>query len=131
MATDFEHRTFAQELALCQRYFYQFTKIGSTSEVTNMPVGTGVYYTSSDFRCNVDFPVEMRAAPTLSSNDNSGSYYIHYNSNFDTIDRLDSFHNTKKRSMMRNTAHASGTQGYPGLLHQETGDSNLSFSAEL
>jgi len=131
VATDFEHRTFAQELALCQRYFYQFTKIGSTSEVTNMPVGTGVYYTSSDFRCNVDFPVEMRAAPTLSSNDNSGSYYIHYNSNFDTIDRLDSFHNTKKRSMMRNTAQASGTQGYPGLLHQETGDSNLSFSAEL
>ena len=96
-----------------------------------MPIGTGVYYTASDFRCILNHPVEMRAAPTLTSNDNSGSYYIHFNSSHDAIDRLDSFHNSKKRSMVRNTAHASGTQGYPGLLHQENSNSSLTFSAEL
>ena len=131
VATDFEHRTFAQELALCQRYFYKVTKDGTDSEVTNMPIGTGVYYTASDFRCILNHPVEMRAAPTLTSNDNSASYFIHFNSSHDSIDRLDSFHNTKKRSMVRNTAHASGTQGYPGLLHQEDSNSSLTFSAEL
>ena len=131
VATDFEHRSFAEELALCQRYFYKVTKDGTDSEVTNMPIGIGLYYTASDFRCIIDFPVEMRAAPTLTSNDNSGSYYIHYNSSHDGIDRLDSFHNSKKRSMVRNTAHASGTQGYPGMLHQEDSNSSLTFSAEL
>ena len=130
-ATDFEHRSFGDELAKCQRYFYKVTKDGTDSEVTNMPIGTGVYYTANDFRCILDHPVEMRAAPTLTSNDNSGSYYIHFNSSHDGIDRLDSFHNSRKRSMVRNTAHASGTQGYPGLLHQENSNSSLSFSAEL
>ena len=130
-ATDFEHRSFGDELAKCQRYFYKVTKDGTDSEVTNMPIGTGVYYTANDFRCILDHPVEMRAAPTLTSNDNSGSYYIHFNSSHDGIDRLDSFHNSRKRSMVRNTAHASGTQGYPGLLHQENSNSSLTFSAEL
>ena len=130
-ATSFEFLPFSDELRRCQRYFYKVTKDGTTSEVTNMPIGTGVYYTSSDFRCILDHPVEMRAAPTLTSNDNSGSYYIHYNSSHNAIDRLDSFHNSKKRSMVRNTAHASGTQGYPGLLHQENNNSSLTFSAEL
>jgi len=131
VATDFEHRSFGDELAKCQRYFYKVTKDGTDAEVTNMPIGTGVYYTANDFRCILDHPVEMRAAPTLTSNDNSGSYYIHFNSSHDGIDRLDSFHNSRKRSMVRNTAHASGTQGYPGLLHQENSNSSLTFSAEL
>jgi hypothetical protein len=130
-ATDFEHRSFGDELAKCQRYFYQATKIGSTNDVTNAPIAAGFYLTASDYRAVIDFPVEMRTAPTLSSNDNSASYYIHYNANADTIDRLDSFYNTKRRSIVRNTAHVSGTQGYFGMLHQETGDSNLNFSAEL
>lgn len=131
VATEFEHRSFVDELAKCQRYFYQATKIGSTSDVTNAPIAPGFYLTSSDYRALIDFPVEMRAAPTLSSNDTSNSFYIHYNANADFIDRLDSFYNTKRRSIVRNTAHVSGTQGYPGFLHQETGDSNLNFSAEL
>jgi len=130
-SSDFEFRSIEEDLAKCQRYFYQATKIGSTSEVTNAPIAAGFYLTASDYRAVIDFPVEMRAAPTLSSNDNSGSYYIHYNANADTIDRLDSFFNTKRRSIVRNTAHVSGTQGYFGMLHQETGDSNLNFSAEL
>ena len=130
-ATDFEHRLFADELAKCQRYFYQATEIGSTSDVTNKPIAAGFYFTATDYRAIIDFPVEMRAQPTLSSNDNSNSFYIHFNANADFIDRLDSFHLTKKRGEVRNTAHVGGTQGYFGMLKQETGDSNLSFSAEI
>ena len=131
VATDFEHRSSGDELIKCQRYFYQATRIGTTSEVTNAPIAPGFYLTASDYRAIINFPVEMRAAPTLSSNDNTSSYYIHFNANADVIDRLDSFYNTKRRSIVRNTAHASGVQGYPGFLHQETGDSNLNFSADL
>ena len=63
MATDFEHRSFAQELALCQRYFFQATEIGSTSEVTNRPICIGTMFSSSDMRGIIDFPVEMREQP--------------------------------------------------------------------
>ncbi len=131
VATDFEHRSLADELQRCLRYFYQITKIGSTSEVTNKPIGPGMYYTASDYRCHIEFPVEMRAVPTFESNDNSNSFYIHYNANADFIDKMIGFNHTKKRATIRNNVNTSGTQGYPGFLNQETGDSNLSFSAEL
>ncbi len=130
-ATDFEHRSFADELQKCLRYFYQITKIGSTSEVTNKPIGVGMYYTASDYRCHIEFPVEMRAVPTFASNDNSNSFYIHYNANADFIDKMTGLNYTKKRATIRNNVNTNGTQGYVGFLNQETGDSNLSFSAEL
>jgi len=131
VATDFEHRSFADELQRCLRYFYQITKIGSTSEVTNKPIGVGMYYTASDYRCHIEFPVEMRAVPTFASNDNSNSFYIHYNANADFIDKMTGLNYTKKRATIRNNVNTNGTQGYVGFLNQETGDSNLSFSAEL
>ena len=130
-ATSFEHRSYADELQRCLRYFYQITKIGSTSEVTNKPIGVGMYYTASDYRCHIEFPVEMRAVPTFASNDNSNSFYIHYNANADFIDKMTGMNYTKKRATIRNNVNTSGTQGYVGFLNQETGDSNLSFSAEL
>ena len=131
MATDFEHRSFGQELALCQRYYYQVTKVGSTSDVTNKPVALGIYYTGSDFRCLIEFPQEMRAQPTFSSNDTSNSFYIHTNNQADFIDKLDGYNWTSKRAALRNTANVSGSAGDAGFLNQETGDSNLNFSAEL
>ena len=131
VATDFEHRSFGQELALCQRYYYQVTKVGSTSDVTNKPVALGIYYTGSDFRCLIEFPQEMRAQPTFSSNDTSNSFYIHTNNQADFIDKLDGYNWTSKRAALRNTANVSGSAGDAGFLNQETGDSNLNFSAEL
>ena len=63
-ATDFEHRSFGQELALCQRYYQQYTNI--------MSVGFVPDNTSKSYSHGFHFPVEMRAAPTLTIT-NTGS----------------------------------------------------------
>ena len=55
-ATDFEHRSFAEELAACQRY-YEVTQGGTTEYAET----TGAYYISVPFR------VQKRAAPTLTT----------------------------------------------------------------
>ena len=52
-ATPFEHRSFGEELALCQRYYHE----------QSIRVDTASNY--SDLRFSYDFPVYMRAAPTL------------------------------------------------------------------
>jgi len=130
-ATTFEHRSYGDELLRCQRYFYQATKIGTTSEVTNRPICIGTMFSSSDMRAIIDFPVEMRATPTLSSNDTSNSFYLQRNGTADFFDRLDGYYLTKKRATVRNSAHVSGTAGQAGIVAQETGDSNVNFSAEL
>jgi hypothetical protein len=54
VATPFERRSYGQELALCQRYYYENAVLVGT--------GTG---TTSIARANATHPVEMRAAPSL------------------------------------------------------------------
>ena len=130
-ATEFEHRGFGDELALCQRYYFLATKYGSTSDVTNQGICMGTYYTSSDMRGIIDFPQQMRTAPSLSSNDTSNTYYIHSNGGADFFDRLDLYNATSRRAIVRNSAHVSGTGGNSGVISQEAGDSKLEFNADL
>ena len=58
-ATNFEHRSFGEELALCQRYYYQFQAATSF-----MKIGHGRAYDTSNTTCTYTVPVPMRASPT-------------------------------------------------------------------
>ena len=61
VATDFEHRSFGQELALCQRYYFRLENDASTT----CHLGTMQYYGgNSFFGFLMNLPVEMRAIPT-------------------------------------------------------------------
>ena len=52
-ATNFEHRSFGEEFALCQRYF---------QKVANMP---GICISSTNIMAMGPYPVELRAKPTV------------------------------------------------------------------
>ncbi len=58
VATDFEHRSFGVEKRLCMRYFYKPNPIGQWT-YTDGSVNPKTYFV---------FPVEMRAAPTITVN---------------------------------------------------------------
>ena len=58
VATPFEHRSFGEELALCQRYFQ--ARIGQQA------VAAGVWFNAAEVLANFSFLKEMRAAPTMS-----------------------------------------------------------------
>ena len=60
-ATPFEHRSFGDELAKCQRYYYRISCDATHDGV----YAVGNAYTSDDALCAVPFPVAMRAEPTL------------------------------------------------------------------
>lgn len=63
VATPFEKRHKAEELALCQRYYWQFDQ-----DVGN---GNSCYaaaeYSANNWRVTVDLPVTMRASPAVTS----------------------------------------------------------------
>ena len=63
-ATTFEHRSIGEEFARCQRYYQQYVNISAVGYVPNNSSRT---YSHGFF-----FPVEMRAAPTMSIT-NTGS----------------------------------------------------------
>ena len=59
VATDFEHRSFGQELALCQRYFNMHAD-GTALSTIGLCGSNGTYVFPV-----ITFPVTMRAAPSL------------------------------------------------------------------
>ena len=63
VATEFEHRSFGEELALCQRYYYN--SVQETSGINaHMIHILGVFTTTRGF-FGLDTPVPMRSAPTI------------------------------------------------------------------
>jgi len=68
-ATDFEHRTFGDELQRCQRYCF-VTPIGQTYSWTAL---SGYCNSTSNALTFYQYPVRMRATPTLAT---SGSFQV-------------------------------------------------------
>ena len=73
-ATPFEHRSFGEELTLCQRYYYKSTQYGypvqnpiATSQVVDNDgfLGWAFYATTQCRSFQFQHPVEMRASPTV------------------------------------------------------------------
>ena len=62
-ATDFEHRTFGDELARCQRYYQFYGKEASKILVGGGASGSGDFYNGW-----MVYPVEFRATPTFTKN---------------------------------------------------------------
>ena len=84
-ATAFEHRSFAEELTLCQRYFCKLT----TRTDANSILGQGMYYGDTQIRLPVKSFVEMRAAPTVETTNSTNHFKAYAKSvgiNFDTFD---------------------------------------------
>ena len=63
--TEFEHRSYGEELALCQRYFYSIYRRGSSNDGNLSIGGVGSLYTADSIYIDLLFPTEMRASPSL------------------------------------------------------------------
>ena len=126
-ATDFEHRTLADELRRCQRYFIRRTQ--ADGEYPGAIVGFTT--TSNFFNGVVQFETEMRAAPSLTS---SGSFRGHGspNSTGEASGTLN-INNAAPHSCRINGGGLSfsGTNGIVTLLQQSGSAGHLSFDAEL
>ena len=67
VATPFEHRSYGEELALCQRYFQRLFDVSSASGI-RWQGRIGSIYSATRCFVTVDLPVEMRVTPTISYN---------------------------------------------------------------
>ena len=66
LATDFEFKSFPEDLALCCRYFYGATDVIAGIFITDNADQDAAYG-------GIQFPVIMRAAPTVVFGDNAGN----------------------------------------------------------
>ena len=126
-ATPFEHRSFGDELARCQRYFYMHC-----SDNTHT-VGVGGYYTTALVLCSVHFPVEMRTTPSLYQVSGSNYFRIWANSTSDDFDSFTNIAGASPRStaLDANGTGASGTVGHVGRVVTNNSAARVGFNAEL
>ena len=124
-ATPFEHRSYADELAKCQRYYREW---GGNSG--NERIAVGFYYSTSGFRTCIDLNPEMRTSPTLSVTSHS-QFHTEYNggSAVNTFHGLDQASPKVASVNVTTTRTASG--GMAGQLMCNSTAARLKLDAEL
>ena len=128
-ATPFEVRSYGDELARCQRYYYDLQQAGTTS---GNEVGiTGCNYNGNNFFGQVTFPVTMRATPTLSS----GGDWASRDGNNNVLTTVFSYQRSSPRMVLVSATATSVDAGH-GLWVEPSSGTNpntayMNFSAEL
>ena len=128
VVTDFEHRSFAQELASCQRYYFKLTADDNDS------VFLGYSTNGTAFYGEVPFPTAMRTMPTFTGSSTAGRYFSSNTSNDFTISNF-SIHgahttdNPHHTSMHISISSADG--GTAGVCQVQNDVGTFEFSAEL
>ena len=124
VATEFEHRSFGEELALCQRYFQDL--LGNTSESFGV-VSTGAFVNSTSVRCVVHYTTAMRVIPSLIQ---SGSFEFSAGGNLSGSLTLTRASNV--RGDLQGTSATSQTAGWATTLRRKNDASAiLHLDAEL
>ena len=116
-ATDFEHRSFADELARCQRY-YQVIFDSSMEQTYFVPA---FMWSNTHLKCIHRLPVEMRATPTLECTSGTNAYRFYRNNTYDNLDDLTLQNSSKRAIQLQNDTDMSGSAGHAGGLFAATG----------
>ena len=120
VATPFEHRSYGEELALCQRYY--FRTLPTPSGEVNM-IGAGVQYDAgTDKRCVIELPVRMRSKPTVNVSNPDEIKYERAGSGLGLLQGLTGARQNPDRTMIYSTSAATddGTAGQ-GTMFMFTG----------
>ena len=126
-ATEFEHRFYAEELALCQRYFY---KLSALENYTRWATGWAISGTQATFL--IKFPVTMRTTPsnpiltgTVQASDGVNALSSTSATNVGNTKGVDG-------ASLRITTASGLVQYRPYYLESANGTGNsIAFSAEL
>ena len=130
-ATNFEHRSFGEEMLLCQRYFF----IGcSSTDAHTGGMANGSFRTTSNAQVLQQHPVAMRTNPTTALRA-SGSVVIHDTNDGNNINvtAIDAVVNQSVKSTLfgLTLASASGVVGEGCWTYSAGGTPGITFDAEL
>ena len=123
-ATPFEHRSYGDELARCQRYYYTHLDGNSKS------FGSGFYHSNSELGWYTQFPVTMRTTPALEHTDGTDEFIMTGPSN-DYFSNIDIVLASTTGAAHYNANQASGTKGEAGRMQANASTSYIAYTAEL
>ena len=130
-ATAFEHRSFAEELILCQRYFERIESADGSRGVSSYVLGGGVWYSNDQVLANLQYNVTKRASPAISVSA-AGALKAYGNGYARTANDTTCFDQIEEKSARVNISPfvGSGTAGYGTLVQMVAGE-GVNIDAEL
>ena len=127
-ATPFEHRSFGEELALCQRYY---TVIADGSEANPSTFGIGAMYNSTNVYSSLNLPTEMRTGPTLDAVTGTDYFGFFRNGGNDTFNSITLSISQRAAIEFYNQTEISGTAGHVGFFRTVNSSAKIALTAEL
>ena len=129
-ATPFEHRSFGEEMALCQRYY---RSIGDrSSSHTNYLYNTAAQDATDATSGFYPFPIHMRAGPTIETTGTAADYRIYSNNSTTVCASVPALSGATTEGCVLSIAVGSGMT--PGEVVHVQGNSDpafIAFTAEL
>ena len=126
----FQHESYGNNLARCQRYAYEV--VSNESSAGNAPIGTaGIMYSSSQMMFNIPFPVPMRTNPSLTCSSGSNYYQFLRDSAADSFDDFVIDKANSNLAEVKNSTDMSGTAGQGGMIRTQSSSLSVLFTAEL
>mgnify|MGYP001586004819 FL=1 len=134
-ATPFEHRSYGDELARCQRYFWAQVPKGEANgaggNAGQYIIGDGGFLGTGQVECHVQYPVQMRASPTLQPSSGTNHFLLEASSGIDYFSNLVAFAQKKQSSLLYNSGATSGTAGEYTRVAASSVNSYVYWDAEL
>jgi hypothetical protein len=124
-ASDFEFLPVDVNLQRCQRYYFQY--LSGTSKT----VGIASYWTTTSVDTIINFPVEMRSAPSVVATSGSSYYTVYVAGNGRAIDAGLAVNRTNLTSTQLYATTASDTAGRAGIWTSTNSSASIAFSSEL
>tara|TARA_R110000782_G_scaffold265650_1_gene359569 strand:+ start:732 stop:1823 length:1092 start_codon:yes stop_codon:yes gene_type:complete len=129
VATPFEHRSYGDELARCQRYYYKVDAALNVDEI----IGSGYQSSSTQIDLTIPYQVTMRTYPTaLEQTGTATDYKIQRAQGQTTCSAVPTFGSANLvAARIRCTVSSGMTSGEGAAFRFGTTDSYLAWSAEL
>jgi hypothetical protein len=126
VATPFEHRSYGDELARCQRYYYN-ALLESNSTIVYL--GNGSQYDGSTSYSVIHFPVTMRTEP--SADFSSAGHFQKLAAGSATTCTYLALSALSSASVGTAEYNASGSSGQANVLRSNNASAVFAFTAEL
>ena len=125
VATDFEHRSYGEELALCQRY-YQILAEGAGNGI-----GIGAFYNTATMYLGPMTFNTMRATPTFAQTTGTNYYKYYVAGTGNNFSAFTTSWNIGTNTLLLELGSQSKTAGHAAMCKTNDSSSRLSLDAEL
>jgi len=130
-ATDFEHRSYADELARCQRYYYRMKPINPSGGVAHAGAFNTHARTSTELYGVVHLPTAMRTTPSLAISATGDMTAYHAAISLTVSSFTMGGMSTAASAEINVTVNSGGTAGYAGWIRINKATGYIEFDSEL